>query len=181
MLGNKLLLGEKVLLNAVTKEDLPQYAEWFANLDLLILLREGGVFPFTLQDEEEWFEQQRKSEDVTFAIRTRQDQTLIGSCGLMEPNWQARHAELGIAIGAPDYWGQGYGSDAVCVLLRYGFLEFNLNRIYLQVYDYNTRGIAAYHKVGFVEEGRLRQQMFRDGQYHDIVWMSILRAEWADS
>lgn len=208
MLGSRLLWGEKIILNAIEREDLTEFAEWFGNLDLLIMVRDGGVFPYTLQDEEAWFEGQRNSPDVTFAIRIQQGQpatrqakpqtadpfappgklairsqgkeTLIGSCGLFGFNWQARHAELGIAIGNPDYWGGGYGSDAVRVLLRYGFLELNLNRIYLRVYDYNTRAIAAYLKTGFVEEGRERQHMFRDGAYHDIVWMSILRDEWQD-
>jgi RimJ/RimL family protein N-acetyltransferase len=179
IMGNELLTGEKVRLAGITKDDLPLFTTWFSSLDLVHMVRDTAALPATLQDEEAWFERQRKRDDYQFAIRTAADGTLIGSCGLMEIQWQARHALLGIAVGDPSYWGRGYGSDAVRVLLRYAFMELNLNRVALEVYAYNARAIAAYRKVGFNEEGRLRQALYRDGSYHDIVAMAVLRREWA--
>ncbi|HQE20210.1 MAG TPA: GNAT family protein, partial [Aggregatilineales bacterium] len=73
---------------------------------------------------------------------------------------------------------RGYGSDAVCVLLRFGFDELNLHRIELGVFDSNQRGIRAYEKAGFVEEGRRREVLWREGRYHDMILMSILEDEW---
>jgi RimJ/RimL family protein N-acetyltransferase len=85
---------------------------------------------------------------------------------------------VGIFIGDKDYWNQGYGSDAMQLLLKYGFNSLNLNRIYLHVFDTNPRAIRAYEKVGFVLEGRLRQDIFLNGSYVDVLMMSVLRSEW---
>ena len=85
---------------------------------------------------------------------------------------------MGIFSGDKDYWNQGYGSDAMRLLLKYGFNSLNLNRIYLHVFDTNPRAIRAYEKVGFVHEGRLRQDIFLNGSYVDVLMMSVLRSEW---
>ena len=81
-------------------------------------------------------------------------------------------------IGEKECWGRGYGTDALRTLVRFGFEEMNLNRIALDVYDFNERAIASYLKTGFAEEGRRRKDIYRDGRYVDVVMMSVLRAEW---
>ena len=87
-------------------------------------------------------------------------------------------AEVGITIGEKEYQGKGYGTEAMEVLLEYGFKTVNLNRIQLRVYEFNSRAIKSYNKIGFVEEGRMRQGIFIKGKYHDIIFMSILQEEW---
>jgi RimJ/RimL family protein N-acetyltransferase len=64
------------------------------------------------------------------------------------------------------------------LLLKHGFETLNLHRIFLRVYETNPRAIRTYEKVGFVHEGRMRQALYRQGQYHDILLMSVLRPEW---
>ncbi len=97
-------------------------------------------------------------------------------------DWKNRSAELlGIFTGEKEYWGQGYGSDAINALLRFAFREMNLHRIYLHVHDYNERAIRCYEKCGFQLEGRQREALFRDGRYHDVLLMSILREGFEDS
>jgi RimJ/RimL family protein N-acetyltransferase len=64
-------------------------------------------------------------------------------------------------------------------LVRFGFEQMNLNRIYLRVFENNERGVHLYNKVGFQHEGRWRQAEYRHGRYQDLLWMSILRQEWA--
>ena len=91
---------------------------------------------------------------------------------------EEQKAELGIMIGEKSYWSQGFGTDALRTLLRFGFDEMNLHRITLLVYDFNERAQAAYNKAGFVEEGRRREALYTEGGYHDIVVMSVLRDEW---
>ncbi len=178
MLGNQLLQGEKVYLNAITRDDVPQFGRWFGNLELLGYLWTNPIFPQTQEDETEWFESMRKSDNFTFAIRTLHHNLLIGSTSIQSLDWKNRCAMFGIAIGDPNYWGQGYGTDATRVILRYAFLELNLHRIELNVYSINTRAIKSYEKVGFTLEGTKRQAAFRDGQYFDIYIMGILRDEW---
>lgn len=88
---------------------------------------------------------------------------------------------IDIFIAEKQYWNQGYGSEAVRMLLKHGFDTLNLNRIFLRVFEDNPRAIRAYEKVGFVHEGRLRKAKYRDGQYLDILLMSVLREEWKNS
>lgn len=178
VMGNKLLQGEMVYLDAITRDDVPLFGKWFADLELLSYLWTMPLVPQTEEDEMEWFERMRKGNEFTFAIRLTANNRLIGSIGIHEPDWRNRSSTFGIAIGDKDYWGKGYGTDATKVILRYGFLELNLNRIELLVYSYNQRGIKSYEKVGFVHEGTRRQALFRDGQYYDIHIMAILREEW---
>jgi RimJ/RimL family protein N-acetyltransferase len=75
-------------------------------------------------------------------------------------------------------WNQGYGTDAMRLLLRHGFETLNLNRIMLDVYDTNPRAVRSYEKAGFIHEGRKRQGMYKNGRYIDILQMSVLREEW---
>jgi RimJ/RimL family protein N-acetyltransferase len=178
MFGNPLLRGEKVALSRVIREDVPLFARWFSNLELLRYLSTSALMPKTVEDEQHWFENIGKDGGFTFAIRLLENDQLIGSCGVHSPDWKNRCADVGIAIGDPDYWGKGYGTDAMSLLLRYSFLELNLHRVELSVYSYNARGIRSYEKLGFKHEGTRREVLFRDGQYHDIHIMGILRDEW---
>lgn len=123
-----------------------------------------------------WWEGTRKNPDVAaFVIETLAGET-VGACSLEEIHAASHSASLGIWIGAP-YWDQGYGSDAVRTLCRFGFTEMNLQRIGLSVYDVNPRGVRAYEKVGFKEEGRRRRGMFVDGRYVDVIAMGLLAEE----
>ena len=81
-------------------------------------------------------------------------------------------------IGEKEYWDQGYGSEAMQLMLKHGFETLNLHRIWLQVYDKNVRGIRAYEKTGFTVESRFREAHYQHGRYYDIIIMSILRSEW---
>jgi RimJ/RimL family protein N-acetyltransferase len=103
----------------------------------------------------------------------------IGNCGFIKIDWRSRSGEVGIFIGEKRLWNQGYGTDAMRLLLRHGFDTLNLNRIALDVYDTNLRAVRSYEKAGFVHEGRKRQAIFKGGKYVDILQMSVLRQEWA--
>lgn len=178
VLGNALLRGEKVYLNKVTQADAPLFGQWFANLDLLANLNAGALVPLTEVDERKWIESLGKENHFTFAIRTLENNDLLGTVSLQAVDWHNRCSEVGIAVGDPRYWGKGYGSDAMQVMLRYAFYELNLHRIELRVYSYNARAVRSYEKVGFRHEGSLRQAFYRDGAYHDIHVMAILQDEW---
>jgi RimJ/RimL family protein N-acetyltransferase len=173
------LRGEKVTLRAVRREDLPTLLE-FAN-DLEVELAGGGdpPLPRSLERLQREFDREAAeppSDKTNFAVEV--DGGLIGQCGLFNADWTARHAELGIAIGDRDYWGQGYGRDAVRVILDYTFRIRNLRRVWLEVHSDNERAIRAYRACGFVEEGRQREHLWLSGRYVDNVLMGVLREEW---
>lgn len=114
---------------------------------------------------------------VEFAVETL-DGRHIGGTTLRNFNHVARSAEFAILIGEADYRGKGYGTDVAQLMLRIGFEEFNLNRIYLTAYAPNVGAIRAYEKAGYVREGLLRQHVYLHGSYHDAVYMAVLRSDW---
>ena len=174
--------GEKVVLRAMTRADLPTFVRWFNDPEVTSFLG-GNMWPMSLESEERWFNR-RVEEDALHAplcIETiapaGQSGVLIGNISLMHPSDRDRHAELGIVIGEKDYWSKGYGTDAIKTLLRYAFDELNYHKVLLRVYDFNQRAVRCYEKCGFKVEGRLRQHIFRHGQWHDEILMGVLRDE----
>jgi RimJ/RimL family protein N-acetyltransferase len=105
----------------------------------------------------------------------REPEQFIGVTGLRHIDVRNRHAEFGIAIGEKTAWGSGYGTEATRLIVRYAFETLNFNRIWLHVGEDNERAVRVYEKVGFRTEGRLRQDMFRDGRYWDSLVMAVLR------
>jgi RimJ/RimL family protein N-acetyltransferase len=171
--------GEQVRLRPIEREDLPRYVRWFGDPDVR---RHLTVYlPFSMAQEERWFEglaeRLERGTEVLLAIDTIEG-VHIGNIGLHAIDWRNRSAELGIVIGEKEYWGQGYGTDAIGVLLRVAFDEMNLHRVCLRVDADNLRGIRCYEKSGFLVEGTLRQAVFREGEYHDQLLMSVLRPEY---
>lgn len=173
-----MFIGEKVRLRPIEREDLPRYVRWFGDPEVR---RHLGIYiPFSLAQEEQWFEhlleRLARSQDVVLAIDTA-DGVHIGSLGLHSINWKDRSAELGITIGEKAYWSQGYGSDAIRTLLRVAFHEMNLHRVFLLVDADNPRAIRCYEKAGFQREGTSRDAVYRKGAYHDQFVMSVLETE----
>jgi len=173
-----MIVGEKVRLRPIERDDLPRYVEWFADPEVRRHL--ALYLPFSLAQEERWFEnlleRLERREDVVLAIETAEG-VHIGNVGLHRIDWKNRNAELGIAIGERSYWNQGYGTDAIRTLLGLAFREMNLHRVFLRVDADNARGIRCYEKAGFRREGVLREAVFKEGAYHDQYIMSILQSE----
>jgi RimJ/RimL family protein N-acetyltransferase len=129
--------------------------------------------------EEQWFEAQLQDDSGhVFVIETLKDGVPIGNLDLHAIDWVNRSAGCGVSICERTYWNQGYGTDALRTLLRFGFEELNLHRVFLQVFDFNERAIRCYEKIGFRHEGRLRQARFVEGRYVDELIMGLLGEEW---
>lgn len=175
-----MIYGERVRLRAVERDDVKKFYEWVNDPDVTYGL--GLYLPMSIVDEERWFDgiAQRDANEKPLAIEVRDGDgwKLIGNCRVFEIEWVNSSAELGIMIGDKSIWNQGYGTEVMTLLLRHGFETLNLNRIYLRVFSDNPRAKRAYEKTGFVEEGRLREAVFRHGQYGDMFIMSVLRSEW---
>lgn len=177
MLGNNLLRGELTYLTALSDENLTTITGWSNDLDVSYLSF-YHMRVFNEEQQRNWLQKSEERKNIGFGIYTREGDLFIGLCSLGSPDWRNRKSMLGITIGDKAYWNHGYGSDATRILLRYAFLELNLHRVYLGVFSYNTRAIHAYEKIGFVHEGTRRHVVFRDGEYHDMLMMALLRHEW---
>jgi RimJ/RimL family protein N-acetyltransferase len=173
-----LLRGELVRLAALNLEaDAEGFARWSRDSEYLRLLDSMPARPesnrqFT-QNLTEWL----ASHDFLFAVRALADDRLLGFMELEGLRWAHGDAWVGIGLGEREYWGRGYGTDAMRVMLRFAFTELNLRRVSLTVYEYNRRAIRSYEKAGFVVEGRVRQCLNRDGQWWDMLCMGILKEE----
>ena len=105
----------------------------------------------------------------------------MGLLNLTRVSWISRHAEVGLfAIFDPEYWGHGYGSDALIVLLDIAFSVLDLYNIFLWVEAFNERAIKFYTKIGFRNQGTLRELAFRNGKRCDVVIMDILKPEFLE-
>lgn len=170
-----MIYGEKTRLRRIERKDIPTFVRWFNDpevRDFLTMYR-----PISTAEEEKWFEGHLEDQSSElFAVETA-DGVHIGNIGLHDINWQYRQVALGIVIGEKEYWGKGYGSDAIRTLLRFAFQEMNLRRVFLRVREDNARGIRAYEKCGFQQEGRMREAIYSNGRYYDELWMGILRHE----
>jgi len=168
-----MIIGEKVNIRAVEKDDLPRYVRWFNDPEVRENL--AMFYPMSLAEEEKWFEDKLKrgENSKTFAVETKEG-VHIGGTGLDSINWKDRNAEFGIFIGEKNYWNKGYGTDATKTIVKFAFEEMNLARVYLRVYDDNPRAIRVYEKAGFEREGVLRKHIFRKGRYSDVIIMGIL-------
>ncbi|WP_322822177.1 GNAT family protein [Chloroflexus sp.] len=172
----KVMTGEKVFLSHVFAEDAPLLAQWFADLEFTTLLGQQGR-SFTLEQEQQWITESTTAKDSerSFAIVLCANEQLIGTCNLRSIDLLHGTAELGIAIGDKTVWGQGYGREAVRLLVAYGFRYLNLYSIRLWVHGFNERARRAYLAAGFREAGRLRGATLFDGQRYDRILMEITR------
>lgn len=173
-----MLTGDKVTLREVRRDDLPTLYEIAANADTWEERMDVPLSPTSLEQFEERFAKRRDDPQlIQFAVAVAVDDRVIGSCLLMHEDTFARHAEVGISLALSET-GKGYGTDAFRVLIDYAFTRRNLRRVHLIVVESNERAIASYRKLGFVEEGRLREHAWVRGRYEDEVRMGLLRSEW---
>lgn len=177
-----MLYSSRIRLRAIEREDLPRFVRWFNDPDVRRNLQ--LFIPLGLPQEEEWFKEilHKPVEEQPLVIEIHQEEAWlpVGNAGFISIRNADRAAEMGISIGEKTFWDKGYGTEAVRLLLRFGFNEINLNRIYLKVNEINLRGIRCYEKAGFKVDGRLRQDRFMDGKYMDVLIMSVLRSEWKE-
>jgi RimJ/RimL family protein N-acetyltransferase len=181
-MNNDLFQGELVRLAMDEPEVLAEaFARWERDSEYWRLLASDPSRPASVKATRDWLEKELFKDPLEFrmfAIRRLEDERLIGEIGLEGDKLPHAEAFVGIGLGEREFWGKGYGSDAMRIILRYAFTELNLHRVSLDVFEYNPRAVRSYQKVGFVEEGRLRRFLHRDGRRWDLIFMGILREEW---
>jgi len=169
--------GNRVMLRAVEENDSIAFHRWFNDPEVTRFL--GVPFPaLSLAQKRRLIESLRDDNSRSVYTILLKNATPIGICELREFDTKVRSCELAITIGEKQYWGQRYGGEAVELLLQIAFQGFNMHKVWLTCAAYNERGLRAYTRIGFREEGRLRDARFIDGCYHDTVVMSILEEEW---
>ncbi len=176
-----MLKGKLVLLRPIQRSDINYFLKWFNDPEVTQYL--GMYLPMTEMAEQKYIEDlgsSRVTTDAPFVIEAIDgDKTKpIGSIGLHRLNNKDHNATFGIAIGDKQYWSKGYGTEAARLIINYGFEQLNLHRISSSAWSFNERSIRMHLKVGFKEEGRRKENIFKNGAYQDEVTFGLLKDEW---
>jgi RimJ/RimL family protein N-acetyltransferase len=170
-----------VYLRAAERDDIPLFVAWFNDDRTSRTL--GVRAPMSIPMEEAWFERMLADQGKTgymFTVCLLADDRPIGSVSLMDLDLVNGSAGLGIMIGEPHDRGRGHGTDTTEALLAFGFASLRLERIWLNVFDFNPGARRVYERVGFRHEGVLRHAIFREGRFFDDNRMAILSGEWRE-
>lgn len=172
--------NEKVRLRAITMSDAIDHWRWRNDPDVTHTLLTSR--PQTQAEVDNMVSRWMSESNHGFAIETVDlpQPVHVGSCSLSDFHWPSRHVEVSLAIGEKQYWGRGYASAAMELLLEYGFGELNLHRIQLYVFTTNTAAIRLYQKCGFQIEVTLREDVYREGAFHNTYLMGLLKHEWEE-
>lgn len=175
----KKLLGERIYLSPRNTEEIEKFTEWLNDFETTDYTGRSAIIT-TLEVEKKYFEE-NMDKNYNFFIVTLDNDKLIGTVGLENYDSINRTATLGIFIGDKDYRSQGYGTEAIKLILDYGFNYLNLNNIKLDLMSFNERALKCYQKCGFKEYGRRRKCKFINGKYYDTIEMDILAEEFKGS
>ena len=175
----KKLIGERIYLSPRNNEEIEKFTEWLNDFETTDYIGRSALI-ITLEGEKKYFEE-NMDKNYNFFIVTLDNDKLIGTVGLEKYDAINRTATLGIFIGDKEYRSQGYGTEAIKLILDYGFNYLNLNNIKLDLMSFNERALKCYQKCGFKEYGRRRKCKYINGQYYDLIEMDILAEEFKGS
>jgi RimJ/RimL family protein N-acetyltransferase len=174
-----MLRGELVYLAGAEPDDFVEHGRWISDLEIGHNL--GAKSPISRDAAERYAREHLPKIGTSlfsFSIRLLADDRRIGSVSLERIDRENGSGGVGIFIGDRSLLGRGYGTDALRCLLDFGFGELRLERIELEVFDYNRRAMRSYEKAGFATDAVLRHARYHHGAYHDVHVMAILRDEW---
>jgi RimJ/RimL family protein N-acetyltransferase len=172
--------GERVYLRAGERSDIANFVRWLTDGETISYLSMRA--PMSVAMEEKWFEnmlEHQGKDAYHFVMCLLEDDRPIGTMGLFAIDYVNGSAGIGISIGEKELWGKGLGTDAMNAIVDFGFGMLRLERLWLEVYDFNKRARRSYDKSGFTLEGIERHAIYKQGRHIDVQLMSILREEWA--
>jgi RimJ/RimL family protein N-acetyltransferase len=173
----KKLIGTKCYLSPCSREEAEKWTQWDNDLEVAIPLGDEAYTPYTLEKMQDILDEVSKNQSHIFSIVNLETDTTIGRCLLFNIDHVNRQATLGIVIGEKEFWGKGYGQDAIKLLLDYGFNLLNLNSIMIGTFSFNERAQACFRKVGFKEIGRRREARIIGEKKFDLVLMDMVANE----
>ncbi len=168
-------LNSNLQLYPITENDTDLIVKWRNNINV----KKNFIFQeqFTREIHLNWLKTNVFTEKALQFI-INYNGISIGSTFLRDIDYSNNKAEFGIFIGEDEYRGKGLGTQATLQILRYGFEELNLNKIFLRVLNNNTYAVNSYMKSGFQEEGLFKEDVYIKDKYYDVLFMSILKKEW---
>jgi RimJ/RimL family protein N-acetyltransferase len=170
----KKLVGKKCYLSPIDVNDAEKFTEWLNDMEILVNLQlYGGII--NLENEKAFLS--NLSKEHNYSIINLETNELIGNCGFLDIDFVNQTAEIGIFIGNKNFWNKGYGTEALSLLIDYGFKALNFHNIMLKVYEFNKGAIKSYEKIGFKQIGKRREALHRNLERYNIIFMDILQNE----
>lgn len=177
----KKIVGDRIYLSPRSVEDAEDFTKWMNDFEVTDYTGRSATI-VTLEAEKKYLEDKNLNlNTIAFAIVDLETDKMVGTLSLEDVNYNNRTAVLGIFIGDENYRSNGYGTEAIKLLLDYGFNYVNLNSIKLDVLECNERAIKCYKKCGFKEVGRWRKSKYVNGKYYDTIVMDILAEEFTEN
>ncbi|MGE7024479.1 GNAT family N-acetyltransferase [Solibacillus cecembensis] len=171
------LKSERIYLRRLTETDAPLF---LANTqDEEIRYMTGTKSIFTLEQIQQHIKNVAKDPTrYDFAICLNENDEMIGELSITDIEKDNHKAGFRISMCSIELTGKGYGTEAIRLTLKFVFEELKLNRLQLEVFSHNKRGIKAYENTGFIQEGILRESLNYNGKYSDEIIMSILKTDY---
>lgn len=178
-MGSPFLVGERLYLRALEESDVTEeYVGWLNDPEVTRYLG-SGKYPATVASTKKWLEKYHDSTtNLAFAIIDRATDRHIGNLTLYDINWINRTADIGLMIGCKEFWSGGYGTEAQNLIIAYAFERLGLNKVLNSPVADHAGSVKMAEKLGFQIEGVLRQQVFIDGAYRDLIRMGLLREDY---
>lgn len=173
----KKLEGTKIYLSPMSLEDAEAFSKWISDRSVSDNTHSTSKI-YNIETEKEWIKNILENKEPTFSIVLQENDELIGNCGLMNIKQIDGTAEIGIMIGEEENRNKGYGSEAIRLLLEFGFDVLKLHNIDLRVFDFNKRAIACYKKLGFKEYGIKHECYYLNGKYHNEILLEMLEKDY---
>ncbi|HEV3026403.1 MAG TPA: GNAT family N-acetyltransferase [Planctomycetota bacterium] len=163
------LVGRSLYLRPVTEADVTErYVAWLNDPDVTKYMG-WRAFPSTAHEISDYVRSKRRGDSLFLALIVRSRERHIGNIHLGPIDWVHRRAELSMMIGDKTAWGKGYMTEAFNLVITHAFKTLHLNKLKAGTEVDNTASVKVFHKTGWLEEGTLRRETFRDGAYRDIL------------
>ena len=173
-MNHPFIVGKKLYLRPLEKSDINEtYLRWINDAEVTKYMT-TGIFPSNMEKLKEYFDHMNSPNHVILAIADKKSDKHIGNIALNDIDWVNRIANLGIMLGDKKFWGKGYGTEATKLIVDYAFDKLNLHRLWLGVLAEHFAAIRVYERAGFKVEGRLRQELYLEGEYNDKVIMGMV-------
>ena len=172
---HSVIIGDKVWLQCLEESDVEgPYLDWLNDEEVTRYLTGVRHSPVTKDYLLDYIQSMAQSnKDILFAIHDAESKEFIGTSHFGPIDWLNRSAAIGILIGNKRYWGKGYGTEAIRLVLDYAFKSLNLQKITAGIVAIHQPSIKAFKKAGFENESQAKGHLFLDGKYYDYIYMGI--------
>lgn len=167
---------ERLGIRMLSEDDIEWYSEWFNDKEVC-KFNSHHRYTYSTESIKEYVQQLTDNQTMlVFALIELKTGIHIGNISLQEINYVDRNAELAFLIGEKDYWGKGYAQEAALEIIHHAFFELNLHRLYLGTADNNVGMQKLAKKLGFTEEGRRKDALYKTGAYHDLIEYGLIKS-----